>query len=82
MTVSGRGNVGAIRKISRRFDAVDTKNLRGCGPIRIAEAAARAMRASASSHRNDRLSELSADWWESDAMVVRAMVDALRRTGV
>lgn len=42
-------------------------------------ASARTVRASASRHRNDRLQGLAADWRETDADVVRAMVDALDR---
>lgn len=37
----------------------------------------RAMRASLSRHRNDRLPGLEADWWQTDAGIVRAMVEAL-----
>jgi copper homeostasis protein len=40
-------------------------------------ASARAMHTSPSRHRNDRLPELRADWWESDVSVVRAMADAM-----
>jgi copper homeostasis protein len=64
---------------------IDARNIREVAErshVRELHASARAMHASASSPRNDRLPGLSADWWESDAMVVRAMVDALRRTGV
>ena len=39
----------------------------------------RAMRASPSRHRNDRLPGLEVDWWQTDAGIVRAMVDALSR---
>lgn len=45
--------------------------------VRELHASARGMHASPSCHRNDRLPELRADWWESDASVVRAMADAL-----
>jgi copper homeostasis protein len=45
--------------------------------VRELHASARGMRLSPTSHRNDRLPELSADWWETDARVVRAMADAL-----
>jgi copper homeostasis protein len=38
---------------------------------------ARAMHASLSRHRNDGLPGLEADWWQTDAGIVRAMVDAL-----
>ena len=41
-------------------------------------ASARGLRVSASGHRNDRLPELSADWWETDARAVREIVDAFR----
>jgi copper homeostasis protein len=47
--------------------------------VRELHASARGMHASPSNHRNDRLPELSADWWETDASIVRAMVDALQR---
>ncbi len=40
-------------------------------------ASARGMHTSATRHRNDRLPELNADWWETDTNVVRAMADAL-----
>jgi copper homeostasis protein len=40
-------------------------------------ASARALRASRSRHRNARLAGLDADWWQTDAGIVRAMVDAL-----
>jgi copper homeostasis protein len=45
--------------------------------VRELHASARGMHASPSCHRNDRLPELRADWWESDASVVRAMADVL-----
>jgi copper homeostasis protein len=40
---------------------------------------ARAMRKSRSHHHNDRLRGLDGDWWQTDAGIVRAMVDALDR---
>jgi len=40
---------------------------------------ARAMRGSLGHHRNDALPGLDADWWQTDAVIVRAMVDALSR---
>jgi copper homeostasis protein len=40
-------------------------------------ASARAMRISSTRHRCDRLTELRADWWETDAAAVRAVVEAL-----
>ena len=49
--------------------------------VRELHASAGAMVASPSRSRNDRLAGLSADWWETDPGVVRAMVDALRRSG-
>jgi len=41
-------------------------------------ASARVVRKSPTAHRNDRPPDLSADWWETDSSVVRAMADALR----
>lgn len=40
---------------------------------------ARAVRRSLSRHRNDVLPGLEADWWQTNAGIVRAMVDALSR---
>ena len=40
---------------------------------------ARAMRGSLSQHRNNGLPGLEADWWQTDAGIVRAMVDALSK---
>ncbi len=45
--------------------------------VREVHASARGMHASDRSHRNDRLAELNADWWETDARVVREIADAL-----
>ncbi len=45
--------------------------------VRELHASARALHASTSRHRNDRLPALSADWWQTDAGIVRGMVDAL-----
>ncbi len=42
-------------------------------------ASARGMRLSPSRHRNDRLPELCADWWEADTSVICAMAEALHR---
>jgi copper homeostasis protein len=64
---------------------IDAGNVRAVAErshVRECHASARGLRASASSHRNDRLPQLSADWWESDTLVVRAMVDALGSSGV
>ena len=40
---------------------------------------AKAVRRSVSHHRNDHLPGLQADWWQTDAVIVRAMVEALSR---
>ena len=40
-------------------------------------ASARGVRTSLSRHRNDRLAELNADWWETDATAVREITNAL-----
>ncbi len=40
---------------------------------------AKAVRRSVSRHRNDHLPGLQADWWQTDAVIVRAMVEALSR---
>lgn len=45
--------------------------------VRELHASARGLRASPSRHRNDNLPELNADWWETDAHVVRELADAL-----
>lgn len=59
------------------IDARNVRDVVGRSHVREVHASARRVRVSPSSHRNDRLPDLSADWWESDAGVVRAMVDAL-----
>jgi copper homeostasis protein len=66
VVMAGAGiDAGNIREVAERSHA------------REIHASARALRASASSHRNDRLPELSADWWESDTSVAHAMADVL-----
>ncbi len=47
------------------------------GQVHEVHASARDLRVSLSRHRNDRLPELSADWWETDAGAVRALATAL-----
>jgi len=54
-----------IREVARRSNAHEFHG------------SARAMRRSLSRHRNDALPGLDADWWQTDAGIVRAMVDAL-----
>lgn len=55
-----------IREVARRSNAHEFHG------------SARGMRASLSRHRNGALPGLEADWWQTDAGIVRAMVDALR----
>jgi copper homeostasis protein len=46
--------------------------------VRELHASARGIHASRSRRLHDRLPELKADWWETDASVVREMADALK----
>jgi len=67
--MAGAGvNASNVREVAQRTGA------------REFHASARAMRTSASRHRNDRLPGLGADWWQTDVAIVRAMVDALPRS--
>ncbi len=59
------------------IDASNVQEVVERSHVREVHASARGMHMSPSCHRNDRLPELSADWWETDASVVRAMADAL-----
>lgn len=59
---------------------LDASNIRGVASRSNAHefhGSGRAMRASRTRHRNDRLPGLEANWWQTDASIVRAMVDAL-----
>ena len=68
--MAGAGiDAGNIREVALRSKAHE---FHGSG---------RAMRASPSQYRNDRLRGLDVDWWETDAGKVRAMVDALEAAG-
>ena len=66
--MAGAGlDAGNIREVARRSSA------------REFHGSARSMRGSLSRHSNDRLPGLEADWWQTDAGIVRAMVEALDR---
>ena len=61
---------------------INATNVRGIidrSHVHEVHASARSMRLSPSCHRNDKLPELQADWWEADTGVIRAMVEALHR---
>jgi copper homeostasis protein len=61
------------------LDAGNVRDVARLSGARELHASARSRRASPSGRRHDRLPGLEAEWWETDAGIVRAMVDALSR---
>jgi copper homeostasis protein len=59
------------------IDAGNVREIVARSHVRELHASARRMRASPIRHRNDSLPELNADWWETDASVVREIADVL-----
>lgn len=59
------------------IDAGNVRTIVERSHVHELHASARRLHMSPSNHRNDRLPELNADWWETDATVVRAMADVL-----
>lgn len=60
------------------LDASNIRDAALCSNAREFHGSATAISESLSRHRNDSLPGLEADWWQTDAGIVRAMVDALR----
>lgn len=57
------------------INAGNARDMVARGHVKEIHASARRMRASGSRHRYDRMPELCADWWETDARAVRAIAD-------
>jgi copper homeostasis protein len=78
---------GFVKRASSRVNimagaGVDVSNISEVAlhsTAREFHSSAKAVRRSVSRHRNDHLPGLQADWWQTDAAIVRAMVEALSR---
>jgi len=78
---------GFVKRAGSRLDimagaGVDVTNISELAILSNARefhSSAKAVRRSVSGHRGDHLPGLQADWWQTDAVIVRAMVEALSR---
>ncbi|HEY8310504.1 MAG TPA: copper homeostasis protein CutC [Gemmatimonadaceae bacterium] len=61
------------------IDASNVREIVERSHVSELHASARGIHISPSRHRNDKLPELKADWWETDASAVRAIADVLHR---